>query len=204
MIIQDGVEVASSIKVISSEDYENLPMDQKKNGTTYLIEGPDKNEEDIKYLKSVIGTLTEFPNIGFGPNYDMFNASIPDEEISILDAIEDLYFRFGDARFDVDLNKPGIKVDILHEPITTHPNPLTDNLHGDSIHEQLTKLKGIIGVNDYNLAAYTKLKEHGYSTIIGALCNLYDRLGGLSFKFNDNETKLFIFHNSIKIHEIDL
>lgn len=174
MFILNGQVITDDIS-IKQKDYESLPIEERKNGATFYISDDGLSEhERISNLNALIG------------NKDLLSTTGGDG--TIIGAIVELYNRLGGLSFQMN-EETNIYESYYNTGVTPVTVPTLKDDATDS--ERLAYFESIFGSAE-------KLGELGVSSIVGAIDNLYRRLGGLTFSYDevdDNLTVNYISEN---------
>lgn len=152
---------------LTQKEYDRLTEEQKNDGTIYTI--TDKDESDyyrLKEISDLIGPVSELNGIADG---------------TIFGAIKAIYDNLGDMSFKV--------VDETHLEATHEIIPYTNRIpklrEGATDEEKLLYLESVLG--DPSI-----LKENGYKNLTSAVKDIYNRLAGLKFSFDEQNSLLQI------------
>lgn len=163
MILIDGKIITDDIDVTQSQ-YEQLPEEEKNNGACFFISDDGLSEHDrLVNLNAVIGNQSLLANLG--------------GDGTLVGAIVELYNRLGGLSFEMN-EETNIFQSYYNPTVTPVEVPTLDADASDS--EKLAYYETLFGSPE-------KLGELGVSTLIGAIDNLYRRLGGLVFSYSETD-----------------
>lgn len=158
---------------LTESQYNDLSSSQKNNGTTYFItDANDSTYQKIQHLKNIIGNIDDLSAYGDG---------------TIIGALQELVDRMGGFTFSLDANESyviGTCDDSQPTPATIDP-PASDS--DDDVADHLIELVG----------STTALANCGYSTVVGAILDLFDRIQDFSFSHNSKLGVLTLEYDEI-------
>ena len=158
---------------LTGSQYANLTNAQKNNGTAYYVtDENDSTYQKIQHLKNIIGNIDDLSGYGDG---------------TIIGALQELVDRMGGITFSLDDNGTyviGTYDDSAVTPATINP-PASESV--DDVADHLIDLVG----------STTALANCGYSTVVGAILDMFDRISDLGFSYNSTLGVLTVEYDEI-------
>lgn len=172
MIILDNKVVASADRLISitQAEYDALSDEEKLGDNAYFITDSDEDYERIIELQTLLGPSDRLDGISDG---------------TVIGALLDLYERLGGFSFSMD--------PLTNDLIASHNDEVdtgsvTVKTHFSSDSEKLDFLFSILG-------DASELTTIGYTNIVDAIADMYERFAGLKFSPSEDKTTMNISTN---------
>jgi len=175
MLMMNGKIVSTSdqIKEMTIEEYSNLDVDVRGDGSTYFIKNAD-SANDYKKLIRVSNILGDDVKLqGYADN-------------TIIGAIIDLNQRLGGLSFK--RNPETGEVEFVYSSEIPKPVEPIHTIKNFTDHEKIEHFEKILGDE-------SSLNSIGFNTIVSAIKSLYARLGGITMHYDDNTNELKMIYN---------
>ena len=167
VLVQNGrvVGTANLERELTQAEYDALPEAEKNSGDyTYFVKDyGDTDHARVVNMAAALGNTEQLSNIADG---------------TVFGAIKDLYDRLGGLFLSVDPEYKYLQVRDNAENISHAIPELSANM---TEAEKVAWLMAIMGSS-------SDLEETGYSTVVSAIIDMYQRLNNLSIAMNDDGT----------------
>lgn len=160
----DGELVGSSQQMISltQAEYDGLSTEEKLNGDAYFINDSDEESDsvNIKNIEHLIGDVSKISTMADG---------------TISGVLSDMYQRLGNMKFYVD-ESGSLKVD--YDDTAPTPAVIPEYPEYASDAAKIEYIQDVIGDK-------TNITNHGFTTMIDMILDIYSRIDGLTFTYNE-------------------
>ena len=173
MILMDGKIVSTNeqVKTITMAEYNALSEEERNNGTSYFISDYDVYEyKKLVKIGVVIGDDAKLSGYADG---------------TIVGAIIDIYNRLNGVSFTVGANN---EVSFVYDgtpPTAVDPVPLPEDM---TDYEKIAHYQEAIGDE-------SGLNNLGFTNVIAAIRDIYAKLNGIQFKYDDESATLKMIYS---------
>ena len=172
MLMKDGQMVATNVKVLTNQQYNQLDTAVRNDGNIYVIS--DYESDDYAKLVRLGNT------VGNGDRL------VDYADGTVIGAIVDLYNRLNGISFNVDTTNDEIQLD--YDP--TPPTPVTPtDISGMTDDEKIDYYEQLVG-DPADLYAL------GFTNVAAAVRWLYAKLGGCEIDYDDATSTVKLIYNS--------